>query len=120
MPQLVLLFGIAGAVVLRVILIALGAQLLSSSTGMFLVFGAILVATAVGVLRDAPQGGHAIDVHEPPIVRLAKRYWPVTDDYRGNRHPCLRPARPALGHRDGLPSAGRPPRGPAGSSSDGS
>ncbi|CAN5479895.1 TerC family protein [soil metagenome] len=83
LQQRVLLFGIAGALVLRGIFIALGAQLLSNFDAMFLVFGAILVFTAVGVLRDTLRGGHDMDVHELKIVRLAKRIWPVTDDYRG-------------------------------------
>ncbi len=83
LQQRALLFGIAGALVLRGIFIALGAQLLSSFDWMFLLFGAILLVTAVGVLRDARRGGHAIDVHELPIVRLAHRLWPFTDDYRG-------------------------------------
>lgn len=83
LQQRVLLFGIAGALVLRGIFIAVGAQLLSAFDWMFLVFGAILVFTAIGVLRDALRGGHAIDVQQLRIVRLAKRCWPVTEDYRG-------------------------------------
>lgn len=83
LQQRVLLFGIAGALILRGIFIALGAQLLSNFDWMFLVFGAILVITAVKVLRDTLHGGHDMDVHELPIVRLARRIWPVTTDYRG-------------------------------------
>ncbi len=83
LQQRVLLIGIAGALVLRGIFIALGAQLLSSFDWMFLVFGAILVVTAVKVLRDTLSGEHSVDVQDLRVVRLARRFWPVTDDYRG-------------------------------------
>jgi tellurite resistance protein TerC len=83
LQQRVLLIGIAGALVLRGIFIALGAQLLSSFDWMFLVFGAVLVVTAVKVLRDTMAGEHSVDVQDLRVVRLARRFWPVTDDYRG-------------------------------------
>lgn len=82
LQQRVLLFGIAAALVLRGIFVALGAALLSNFTWMFLVFGAILLITAVGVLRDALRGGHVINVNELKAVRLIRRFFPVTEDYR--------------------------------------
>ncbi len=82
LQQRVLLFGIAAALVLRGIFIALGAALLSNFTWMFLVFGAILLVTAVGVLRDTLSGGHEVDVNKLKAVRLIRRFWPVTDGYR--------------------------------------
>ncbi|MCE0485612.1 TerC family protein [Ornithinimicrobium sediminis] len=83
LQQRVLLFGIAGALVLRGIFIALGATLLSAFDWMFLVFGLVLVATAVKVLRDTITGADQVNVDELRVVRLARRIWPVTDDYRG-------------------------------------
>ncbi len=82
LQQRVLLFGIAAALVLRGIFIALGAALLSNFTWMFLVFGAILVVTAVGVLRDTLNGGHDMDVNDLKAVRLIRRFFPVTEGYR--------------------------------------
>ncbi len=82
LQQRVLLFGIAAALVLRGIFIALGAALLSNFTWMFLVFGAVLVVTAVGVLRDTLRGGHTMDVDELKAVRLIRRFFPVSQGYR--------------------------------------
>ena len=59
LQQRVLLIGIVGALVMRGIFIALGAALIARFSWMFLIFGAILLLTAWGVLRDARRGGHA-------------------------------------------------------------
>ncbi|MEO5610011.1 MAG: TerC/Alx family metal homeostasis membrane protein [Ornithinibacter sp.] len=97
LQQRVLLIGVAGALVLRGIFIALGAQLISSVTWAFLLFGAILLATAVKVLRDARSGAdHAVDVGSLRTVRLVRRFWPVTDTYAGTRLTVHRAGRRAL------------------------
>ena len=84
--QRVLLIGVAGAIVLRGIFIALGAQLIASFSWAFLLFGAILLATAVKVLRDAlSEADHEVDIASLRSVRLLRRFWPVTEDYRGTR-----------------------------------
>ncbi|WP_114906183.1 TerC/Alx family metal homeostasis membrane protein [Ornithinimicrobium murale] len=86
LQQRVLLFGIAAALVLRAIFIALGAAVLANFTWAFLLFGLILLATAVKVLRDQMSGGsHDIDVSSMRSVRLLRRFVTVTEDYRGTR-----------------------------------
>jgi TerC family integral membrane protein len=86
LQQRVLLIGVAGALVLRGIFIALGAQLIATFSWTFLVFGAVLLVTAAKVLRDALKGAdHSIDIASLRSVRLIRRIWPVTDDYRGSR-----------------------------------
>lgn len=96
LQQRALLFGIAGALVMRAIFIALGAALIARFAWMFLIFGAILLVTAWGVLRDARHGGHDIDVNELRIVKVARRFYPVTDDYRGTRLSVTEAGRRAL------------------------
>ncbi|WP_189059450.1 TerC/Alx family metal homeostasis membrane protein [Longimycelium tulufanense] len=84
LQQRVLLYGIIGALVLRGIFIALGAAMLYAFDWTFLVFGAILVATAVKIFRDALSGEvREVDVSRMRSVRLLRRLMPVTDDYRG-------------------------------------
>ncbi|WP_083282972.1 TerC family protein [Humibacillus sp. DSM 29435] len=84
--QRVLLIGVAGALVLRGIFIAVGAQLIATFAWTFLLFGAILLATAVKVGRDAlSPTGHTMDVSTLRSVRLLRRFYPVTDDYEGAR-----------------------------------
>ncbi|GAB3568783.1 TerC family protein [Amycolatopsis endophytica] len=84
--QRVLLYGIVGALVLRGVFIAAGAALLQAGTWAFLVFGAILFASAVKILHEAVTGhGMERDVSQMRSVRLLRRLMPVTDDYRGTR-----------------------------------
>ena len=86
LQQRVLLYGIIGALVLRGVFIALGAAALDRLTFAFLLFGIILLATAVKILRDQRQGhGHEVDVDAMRSVRLLRRFMPVTSEYHGPR-----------------------------------
>jgi TerC family integral membrane protein len=87
LQQRLLLYGIVGALVLRGVFIALGAAALSAFDWVFAVFGLILLATGVKLLRDALSGAdHAEkDVSRMRSVRLIRRLMPVTDDYDGPR-----------------------------------
>lgn len=97
LQQRVLLIGVIGALVLRGIFIALGAQLIASFSWAFLLFGAVLLLTAVKVLRDAlSHGDKTIDVASLRSVRLIRRLWPVTEDYRGTRMTVQQARRRAL------------------------
>ncbi|MFB9499087.1 TerC/Alx family metal homeostasis membrane protein [Saccharothrix mutabilis subsp. capreolus] len=80
--QRVLLYGIVGALVLRGVFIAAGAAMLAAGTWAFLVFGVVLFASAVKVVR---QGEAEPDISRMRSVRLLRRFMPVTDDYRGAR-----------------------------------
>ena len=97
LQQRVLLIGVAGALVLRGIFIALGAVLIASFSWAFLLFGAILLATAVKVLRDAMSpASHEVEIGSLRIVRLVRRFWPVTDSYRGTAMTLVEDGRRAI------------------------
>ncbi|GGM67657.1 TerC/Alx family metal homeostasis membrane protein [Dactylosporangium sucinum] len=97
LAQRVLLYGIAGALVLRAIFIAAGAAMLSAGTWAFLLFGAILLVTAVKVMRDALRGAdHQVDIDKMRGVRLLRRLMPVTDEYHGARLTIREAGRRAL------------------------
>ncbi|MGN9778479.1 TerC/Alx family metal homeostasis membrane protein [Micromonospora sp. H33] len=86
LAQRVLLYGIAGALVLRAIFIALGAAALQTLDFAFLLFAVILLVTAVKLLRDAMSGHQQeVDINKMRSVRLLRRFMPVTDDYHGTR-----------------------------------
>ena len=86
LQQRVLLIGVAGALVLRGVFIALGAQLIASWSLAFLFFGGILVVTAVKVLREAlSHEAPAVDIGSLRSVRLLRRMRPVTERYAGTR-----------------------------------
>jgi tellurite resistance protein TerC len=97
LQQRVLLIGIVGALILRGIFIALGAQLISTFSWAFLLFGAVLLVTAVKVLRDAmSHDDKAIDIGSLRSVRFIRRFVPVTQDYRGTRLSIMQNGRRAL------------------------
>jgi len=85
------LFVFIGALVLRGIFIALGAAALSRFDWVFLIFGAVLLLTGVKLLRDAISGQeHVIDVAEMRVVKLMRRFMPVTDEYDGAKFTVVR------------------------------
>jgi tellurite resistance protein TerC len=97
LQQRVLLIGVAGALVLRGVFIAVGATLIASFSWTFLLFGAVLLVTAVKVLRDAmSHEDQAVDIGSIRTVRLLRRFWPVVDDYRGTAMTVVENGRRAL------------------------
>ena len=80
--QEALTFGIIIALALRVVFIALGATLLSLFSFMFLLFGLLLIYTAVQLFRHRDEDP---DVEDNALVRASKRIFTVTDDYAGGR-----------------------------------
>lgn len=78
----VLTFGIAAALVLRAIFIVLGAALLDLFSFMFLIFGLLLVFTAVQLYRHRDEDP---DVRDNGLVRVARRVLPVTEHYDEGR-----------------------------------
>jgi tellurite resistance protein TerC len=76
--QKVLTFGILAALVMRVIFIALGATLISLFSFMFLLFGLLLIWTAVQLFRHRDEDPN---VEDNALVRLARRVFPVTTEY---------------------------------------
>ena len=80
--QRVLTFGIIAALVLRAIFIVLGAALLSAFSFMFLVFGLLLVFTAVQLFRHRDEDP---SVEDNAVVAVARRRLPFTDRYESGR-----------------------------------
>ena len=74
----VLTIGILLALILRAIFIALGAALLAAFSFMFLVFGLLLIATAVQLFRHREQDP---SVQDNVLVSAARRRLPFTDRY---------------------------------------
>ncbi|HEX2175427.1 MAG TPA: TerC family protein [Nocardioidaceae bacterium] len=74
----VLTFGIVLALIMRAIFIALGAALISLFSFMFLVFGILLIYTAVQLYRHRDEDP---DVEDNTVVRTARRVLPVTEGY---------------------------------------
>jgi tellurite resistance protein TerC len=77
----VLFWGILGVLVMRGIMIWLGAVLIARFDWIIYVFGAILILTAAKLLL---AGESHPDPGKNPLVRLFRRLYPVTDDFRGS------------------------------------
>jgi len=76
----VLKWGILGAIVMRAIMIALGAMLLSRFTWIIYVFGGILILTGIKMIKG---GNDQIEPEKNPVIRLARKLVRVTPDYEG-------------------------------------
>jgi tellurite resistance protein TerC len=80
--QKVLLFGIAAALMLRAILIVVGAAAVSLFSPTFLLFGLLLLWTAVQLIRHRNDDP---DVEDSLVIRWARRRLPVTDELHGGK-----------------------------------
>jgi tellurite resistance protein TerC len=74
----VLKWGILGAIVMRLVMIALGAILLQRFEWIIYVFGGILIVTGVRMML---QQEARIEPEKNPVVRLARRLLPFSHSY---------------------------------------
>jgi len=76
----ILKWGILGAIIMRFIMIALGALLLDRFEWIVYLFGAILIATGIRMMRQQEE---EVDLEKNPVVRLARRLLPFSNYYDG-------------------------------------
>jgi tellurite resistance protein TerC len=76
----VLFWGILGALVMRGVMILVGAELVRKWDWLLYAFGAFLLFTGIKMLFAKDDG---IDPEKNPVVRLARRFLPVTDSFDG-------------------------------------
>jgi tellurite resistance protein TerC len=81
----VLKWGILGAIVMRLIMIALGALLLERFHWIIYVFGGILIVTGIRMMLQKEEH---IEPEKNPVVRLARRLLPFTSAYNGTSFFC--------------------------------
>ena len=77
----VLFWGILGAVVLRGVMIALGVALINRFDWVTYLFGAFLLYSAARMLLLRHE---TVEPGQNPLVRLARRFMPVTDGFHGH------------------------------------
>lgn len=78
----VLFWGILGALVMRAIFIFAGVALIQQFHWIIYVFGAFLIFTGIKMLVQKEE---KIEPEKNPLVRLFKRFFPVTDSMHGDR-----------------------------------
>ncbi len=74
----VLYWGIFGALVMRAVLIVIGAALIARFWWVMLIFGAFLV---IAGLKMAFQKDEAVHPEKNPVVKFVKRFLPVAPEY---------------------------------------
>lgn len=77
----VLFWGILGVIVLRGIMIGLGATIVASYHWVLYVFAVFLVLTGIKMLFSSEKEH---DLHSNPMLKLMKRWFHVTDDLHGH------------------------------------
>jgi tellurite resistance protein TerC len=80
--QRVLMFGVILALVLRTIFIAVGAAALAAFSFTFVIFGAILIWTGVGLFKHWDESPSPED---NKLVKLVRKRIAMTDEYDGSK-----------------------------------
>lgn len=83
--QKLLLIGIVMALVMRAIFIAIGAAAISAYSWVFYIFGLFLILTAVKLARESGHEKEVEQERDSRIVKLVRRFMPVSDDYDRDR-----------------------------------
>jgi len=78
----VLFWGILGALVMRAIFIAAGITLIARFQWVIFVFGVFLIYTG---LKLGLQKDEQIDPEKNPVLRLVRRFVPITERYEGQK-----------------------------------
>lgn len=78
----VLFFGVIGALVFRGIFLAAGVAIVSQFTAVLFVFGAILIYSAIKLLKDDDE---TMDPGKSLAVRLLRKAVPVSEEYHGTK-----------------------------------
>jgi tellurite resistance protein TerC len=86
----VLFWGILGVIVLRAIMIALGATIVSQFGWVLYIFAAFLIVTGIKMWVFADK---EYDVGSSPVLRWVRKRFNVTDRFHGNRFWVRLPAR---------------------------
>lgn len=91
----VLFWGILGVIVLRGIMIGLGATILAHYEWVLYIFAAFLIFTGLKMLFGSES---AFDPGDNPVMRILRRFVRVTDSFRGHSF-IVREPHPATGKR---------------------
>jgi tellurite resistance protein TerC len=78
----VLFWGIMGALLMRAVMIGLGAKLMAEFAWVIYIFGAFLIITGLKMMLKREKEIHP---EQNPVVRWFKKLMPVTADYRADR-----------------------------------
>jgi tellurite resistance protein TerC len=78
----ILFWGILGALILRIIFIVVGVQMIQNFHWIIYVFGAFLIYTGIKIPFEKDK---KIEPDKNPLVRLFKKFMPVTKELHGDK-----------------------------------
>jgi tellurite resistance protein TerC len=78
----VLFWGVMGALIMRIIMIFIGAELIERFHWIIYIFGAFLVYTGIKMFKEEETD---IEPDKNPVVRLVTRFMPITHRYDGEK-----------------------------------
>ena len=87
----VLLWGIVGALIMRGVFIATGVALVNRFHWILYVFGVFLLYSGFKLMTESED--KEVDPSRNPVLRLCRKFLPVTDAYEGNKFLVRRDAR---------------------------
>lgn len=78
----VLFYGVLGALVMRIVMIFIGAELIERFHWVIYVFGAFLIYTGLKMFQDEEA---EIDPEKNPVVKFVTRFVPISHKYHGDK-----------------------------------
>ena len=78
----VLFWGVLGALIMRAVFIAVGVSLLNRFHWVIYLFGGILIYSGIKLVRQQDESIHP---EKNPLLRLFRKFFPVTEDYEGKK-----------------------------------
>ncbi|MBM3861309.1 MAG: TerC family protein [Verrucomicrobia bacterium] len=78
----VLFWGILGALIMRAVFIALGVTLIQRFEWIIYIFGAVLIYSGI---KMGLHKNEEVNPEHNPILRLFRRFFPITPQFEGNR-----------------------------------
>ncbi len=82
-----LIFGVIAAIVLRALMILLGAFLIAKFHWVFYIFGAFLLITGI---KMATGGDEAPDLEQNPVIRWVRKHMKITSEFDGEKLTTIR------------------------------
>jgi tellurite resistance protein TerC len=76
----VLLWGVLGALVMRLIFILIGVSLLRRFEFVIYIFGAVLIYSGIGLLRSSEPD---VNPEKNLVLRIVRRFFPITAEFEG-------------------------------------
>jgi tellurite resistance protein TerC len=78
----VLFWGIMGALIMRGVMIGVGAALIQTFSWMLYVFGAFLIFTGFKMMFGGDDG---VEPEKNPVIKLARKLYPVSKEFDGQK-----------------------------------